>query len=82
MINGRKAKGSLDAGRNGSGKSRRPLFMNDMIDELDEELRLVDKTIAALTTLSRLRQPRPKIVDVRRSPDRRKIHRTKGERRK
>ena len=57
MIDGRKAKGALDANRkNKSRKARRSFFTNDMIAELRKELRLIDKTIAALTKLSRLRR--------------------------
>ena len=57
MIDGRKAKGSLDANRkNKSRKARRSFLRNDMIDELRQELRLIDKAIAALIKLSRLRQ--------------------------
>jgi hypothetical protein len=54
---GRKAKGSSDANRNERPvKDRRSLFKNDMIDGLRRELRLIDKTIAALARLSVLRQ--------------------------
>ena len=54
---GRKAKGSSDANRNERlVKDRRSLFKNDMTDELRRELRLIDKTIAALIRLSVLRQ--------------------------
>ena len=54
---GRKAKGSSDANRNERPvKDRRSLFKNDRIDGLRRELRLIDKTIAALARLSVLRQ--------------------------
>lgn len=57
MIDRRKAKGSLDANRkNKSRKARQSFFKNDMIVELRKELRLIDKAVAALTKLSRLRQ--------------------------
>ena len=57
MIDNRRSKGSLDANRkNKSRKARRSFFTNDMIAELRKELRLIDKTIAALTKLSRLRR--------------------------
>jgi len=57
VIDGRKAKASLDANRkNKSRKAPRSFFTNDMIAELRKELRLIDKTIASLTKLSRLRQ--------------------------
>lgn len=57
MIDNSKSKGSLDANRkNKSRKARRSFFTNDMIAELRKELRLIDKTIAALTKLSRLRR--------------------------
>ena len=57
MIDRRKAKGSLDANRkNKSRRARRSFPRNEMIGELRKELRLIDKAVAALTKLSRLRQ--------------------------
>jgi hypothetical protein len=57
MINARKFKESVAANRkNRSRKSRRGLVMNDMIQELGRELRLIDKALVALTKLLRLRQ--------------------------
>ncbi len=57
MMDGRKAKKTSDASRkNRSRKSRQGLVANDVIDELRRELRLIDKALAALTKLSRLRQ--------------------------
>jgi hypothetical protein len=56
---GRKAKGSSDVNRiERPAKDRRSLFKfkNDRIDGLRRELRLIDKTIAALIRLSALRQ--------------------------
>ena len=56
---GGKAKGSWDANRNKRPvKDRRSFFKNDMIHELRRELRLIDRTIAALTRFSCLRQKR------------------------
>ena len=57
MSNGRKFKKSLATNRkNRSRKSHRRLVTNDLIDELVRELRLIDKALAALTKLHRLRQ--------------------------
>lgn len=52
MIDARRAKGRSDANRkNRSAKSRRRSPTNKMIGELRGELRLIDRTIAALTRL-------------------------------
>jgi hypothetical protein len=50
-------KGLLHANKkNRSAKSRRRLRANKMIGELSKELRLIDRSIAALRRLSELRQ--------------------------
>jgi hypothetical protein len=57
VIDGKKAKGSLDANRKDKTRKARQSFpRNEMIGELRKELRLIDKAVAALTKLSRLRQ--------------------------
>jgi len=57
VIDSKKAKRSLEVNRkNKSRKARQSFFRNDMIVELRKELRLIDKAVAALTKLSRLRQ--------------------------
>jgi hypothetical protein len=63
VIDGKNPPRSSDSKRkNRAGKTWRQVFKNDMLDELRRELRLIDKTIAVLIRLSRLRQPsrRPK----------------------
>jgi hypothetical protein len=56
VVDGAKAKGSPYANRkNRSDKRRRHVFTNDRLGDLRWELLLIDKTIAALTRLDRLR---------------------------
>jgi hypothetical protein len=57
VADGRNTKGSSGANRkNRLGKSGRSLLTNGAIDALRRELLLIDKTIAALRKLARLRQ--------------------------
>lgn len=59
VVDGANAKGSPFANKkNKSDKSRRHVLTNQTLDDLRRELRLIDKAIAALINLSRLRQPR------------------------
>jgi len=56
VVDRTKAKGSRSATRKKrSDKSRRHVTTNEMLEDLRWKLRLIDKTIAALTRLSRLR---------------------------
>jgi hypothetical protein len=56
VVDGMNANGSRFANRkNRSDKSLEHVLANEMLDALRWELRLIDKTIAALTKLSRLR---------------------------
>jgi hypothetical protein len=56
-IDGKRAKEALDAKRKKrSRKRRQSLITNEMIEKLRKELRLIDKTLTALTKLARLRQ--------------------------
>lgn len=55
MIDGRKPKGLSNANKKKErGKGRRK---DNMLDQLRRELRLINKTIAALIRLARLREP-------------------------
>ena len=59
VFDGMNAKGSPLANRNNrSNKNRRHVLTNDILDDLRWELRLIDKTIAALSRLSTLRSKR------------------------
>ena len=56
-IDRKKANGSLKPpGKKRSRKRPRTLITNEMIEKLRKELRLIDKTLAALTKLAWLRQ--------------------------
>jgi hypothetical protein len=57
VINRREVKGSSGYNRkHKTGKGSRRLPTDEMIQELREELRLIDRTIAALIRLFKLRQ--------------------------
>ena len=57
VINRKNVKGSSGYNKkNKTGKGSRRLPTDELIRELREELRLIDRTIAALTRLFKLRQ--------------------------